>query len=206
MSDRRAGLGGAPSVAPSRADADPDDRTEGDLSDHGATGGVAGDRPAAYERAPKGAIVDTVEPKIRELPEAWPDMPATVVAERTGRQRGMTILRDRVRGLRLDHPPAMRPRGPAMSPAIWCSATWGSRLRSRCPLQLACSAICLRRRATARTQRDRLGTGTWIRRRPDDPWMASVGSPSPGSRASAATMAGGGLGTAARGSFSRCSA
>jgi transposase len=67
---------------------------------------VASDRPPKYERAPKGSIVDTVEPKIRELLEVWPDMPATVVAERIGWQRGMTVLRDRVRELRLDYLPA----------------------------------------------------------------------------------------------------
>ncbi|MGI5378617.1 IS21 family transposase [Streptomyces sp. CA-251387] len=67
---------------------------------------VASDRPPKYERAPKGSIVDAVEPKIRELLEVWPDMPATVVAERIGWQRGMTVLRDRVRELRLDYLPA----------------------------------------------------------------------------------------------------
>jgi transposase len=67
---------------------------------------VASDRPPKYERTPKGSIVDAVEPKIRELLEVWPDMPATVVAERIGWQRGMTVLRDRVRELRLDYLPA----------------------------------------------------------------------------------------------------
>ncbi|MGP4014232.1 IS21 family transposase [Streptomyces sp. 4N124] len=67
---------------------------------------VASDRPPKYERARKGSIVDAVEPKIRELLEVWPDMPATVVAERIGWQHGMTVLRDRLRELRLDYLPA----------------------------------------------------------------------------------------------------
>jgi transposase len=67
---------------------------------------VASDRPPRYERAPKGSIVDAAEPKIRELLEVWPDMPATVVAERIGWQHGMTVLRDRVRELKLDYLPA----------------------------------------------------------------------------------------------------
>ena len=36
---------------------------------------VSSDRPPKYERAPKGSIVDEVEPRIRELLEVWPDMP-----------------------------------------------------------------------------------------------------------------------------------
>ncbi|GAA2355171.1 hypothetical protein SVIO_108850 [Streptomyces violaceusniger] len=67
---------------------------------------VVSNRPPKYERAPKGSVVDGVEPKIRELLEVWPGMPATVVAERIGWQRGMTVLRDRLRELRLDYLPA----------------------------------------------------------------------------------------------------
>ncbi|WP_345554646.1 IS21 family transposase [Streptomyces lannensis] len=67
---------------------------------------VASDRPPKYERAPKGSVVDAVEPKIRELLEVWPDMPATVVAERIGWDRGLTVLRERVRKLRSDYLPA----------------------------------------------------------------------------------------------------
>ena len=39
--------------------------------------------PPQYRRAPRGSVVDAVEPRIRELLQAWPDMPATVIAERT---------------------------------------------------------------------------------------------------------------------------
>lgn len=37
-----------------------------------------------YERRPVGSIMDEVEPRIRELLQAFPTMPATVIAERIG--------------------------------------------------------------------------------------------------------------------------
>ncbi|GAB6986342.1 hypothetical protein JCM10369A_28660 [Nocardioides pyridinolyticus] len=37
-----------------------------------------------YERPSRGSVVDEVEPRIRELLQAWPTMPATVIAERIG--------------------------------------------------------------------------------------------------------------------------
>lgn len=58
------------------------------------------DAPPKYERASRGSIVDVVEPEIRELLKDTPDMPATVIAERIGWERGMTVLRDRVGELR----------------------------------------------------------------------------------------------------------
>ena len=57
----------------------------------------------------RGSIVDGVEPRIRELLQAWPTMPATVIAERIGWTRGLTVLKDRVRELR----PAYLPPDPA---------------------------------------------------------------------------------------------
>jgi transposase len=65
--------------------------------------------PPRYERAPQGSIVDAIEPRIRELLAAWPTMPATVIAERIGWTRGLTVLKDRVRELR----PAYLPPDPA---------------------------------------------------------------------------------------------
>ncbi|MCX2729119.1 hypothetical protein OOZ19_02610 [Saccharopolyspora sp. NFXS83] len=44
--------------------------------------------------------MDQVEPEIRALLAEWPTMPAPVIAERIGWQRGMTVLKDRVRELR----------------------------------------------------------------------------------------------------------
>ena len=49
------------------------------------------------------------EPDIRRLLMAWPWMPATVIAERIGWTRSLTILKDRVRELR----PLFLPPDPA---------------------------------------------------------------------------------------------
>jgi transposase len=67
---------------------------------------LAADGPPRYVRAPRGSIVDPVEPRIRELLAAWPTMPATVIAERIGWTRGLTVLKDRVRELRPVYLPA----------------------------------------------------------------------------------------------------
>ena len=42
------------------------------------------DGPPKYERPERGSVVDDVEPRIRELLQAVPTMPATVIAERIG--------------------------------------------------------------------------------------------------------------------------
>ena len=63
------------------------------------------DEPPRYERSGRGSAVDALEPRIRELLEEFPEMPATVIAERIGWDRGITILRDRVAELR----PLFRP-------------------------------------------------------------------------------------------------
>ena len=76
---------------------------------------IASDGPPKYERKPAGSIVDAVEPRIRELLRAYPTMPATVIAERIGWDRGLTVLKDRVRELR----PAYLPPDPA-SPDELC--------------------------------------------------------------------------------------
>jgi len=61
---------------------------------------LRGDEPPRYERASKGSAVDSVEPQVREWLREFPEMPATVIAERIGWERGITILRDRVAELR----------------------------------------------------------------------------------------------------------
>ena len=53
-----------------------------------------------YERAGPGSAVDAFEPAIRRLLAVTPDMPATVIAERIGWTRGITVLRERVAELR----------------------------------------------------------------------------------------------------------
>jgi transposase len=61
---------------------------------------LAADLPPRYEREAVGSVVDEVEPRIRELLRDCPTMPATVIAERIGWTRGMTVLTARVRELR----------------------------------------------------------------------------------------------------------
>jgi transposase len=70
---------------------------------------LASDGPPKYERSAAGSAVDAFEPRIRELLQAYPTMPATVIAERVGWERGLTVLKDRVRELR----PAYLPPDPA---------------------------------------------------------------------------------------------
>jgi transposase len=70
---------------------------------------LASDAAPRYERRPAGSIVDEVEPRIRELLQAYPTMPATVIAERIGWARSVTVLRERVRDLR----PVYLPPDPA---------------------------------------------------------------------------------------------
>ena len=50
-------------------------------------------------------MVDAVEPQIRALLTEWPTMPATVIAERVGWERSLTVLKDRVRLLRPQYVP-----------------------------------------------------------------------------------------------------
>lgn len=71
------------------------------------------DGPPRYERSGRGSAVDAVEPAVRELLGEFPEMPASVIAERVGWERGMTVLRDRVAELR----PLFRPPDP-------CQRTW----------------------------------------------------------------------------------
>jgi transposase len=64
--------------------------------------------PPKYERSARPSIVEEVEPRIREL-QAFPTMPATVIAERIGWSRSMTVLKERVAELR----PVYLPPDPA---------------------------------------------------------------------------------------------
>ena len=61
---------------------------------------LASDAPPKYERPVTGSVVDDVEPRIRQLLKDYPTMPATVIAERIGWDRGLTVLTARVRELR----------------------------------------------------------------------------------------------------------
>jgi Helix-turn-helix domain of resolvase len=72
-------------------------------------GAVRSTQPPRYVRAATGSIVDAVEPQIRGLLSQFPDMPATVIAERIGWDRSMTVLKERVHLLR----PVYAPTDPA---------------------------------------------------------------------------------------------
>jgi transposase len=67
------------------------------------------DAPPKYERKSAGSLVDPVEPRIRELLQAYPTMPATVIAERIGWPHSIRTLRARVAQLR----PVYLPPDPA---------------------------------------------------------------------------------------------
>jgi transposase len=61
---------------------------------------LAADQPPAYRRRSRGSVVDTVEPRIRELLQACPTMPATVIAERLEWRYSIRTLSARVAELR----------------------------------------------------------------------------------------------------------
>ena len=52
---------------------------------------VASQAPPSYVRRSVGSSVDAVEPRVRELLKAYPTMPSTVIAERIGWDRGLTV-------------------------------------------------------------------------------------------------------------------
>ncbi len=73
------------------------------------------DRPPRYERPARGSLVDAVDRQIRELLQAWPTMPATVIAERIGWTHSLTILKEPVRVLC----PLFVPPDPASRTMYW---------------------------------------------------------------------------------------
>ena len=70
---------------------------------------LACDEPPKYERTAAGSRVDGFEPAIRALLTEFPDMPATVIAERIGWEHSSSVLRARIALLR----PLYRPADPA---------------------------------------------------------------------------------------------
>ena len=70
---------------------------------------LASVEPPRYQRPAKGSAVDAFDPAIRSLLREFPDMPATVIAERIGWRRSLTVLRERVGELR----PLFAPTDPA---------------------------------------------------------------------------------------------
>jgi transposase len=81
-------------------------------------------QPPRYVRAAKGSVVDGMEPQIRALLKEFPEMPATVIAERIGWARSLTVLKDRVRELR----PVYAPVDPASR------TSYGPGERAQCDL------------------------------------------------------------------------
>jgi transposase len=61
---------------------------------------VRAETPPVFDRMPRPSAVDAVEAEIKLLLAEFPRMPATVIAERIGWDRSLTILKDRVRELR----------------------------------------------------------------------------------------------------------
>ena len=61
---------------------------------------LASDGPPKYERKPAGSAVDGFEDAIRAQLSVVPTKPASVIAERIGWTRGMTVFNERVRELR----------------------------------------------------------------------------------------------------------
>jgi transposase len=62
--------------------------------------------PPKYQRAPTGSAVDVFVPRIKECLRVDPWMPASVVAERVGWERGMSVFRARVAEIRPEFKPA----------------------------------------------------------------------------------------------------
>jgi transposase len=61
---------------------------------------VRSEAPPVFDRKPRPSAVDAVESQVRELLAEFARMPATVIAERIGWERSLTILKDRARELR----------------------------------------------------------------------------------------------------------
>jgi hypothetical protein len=64
---------------------------------------VKSDAPPVYVRAPGPTSFTVFEPRVRELLEETPDMPATVLAERVGWTGSIRWFRDNVNRLRPEH-------------------------------------------------------------------------------------------------------
>ncbi len=68
--------------------------------------GLASDEPPKYQRAPVDSAISAAEPRIRVLLLAYPQMPATVIAERVGWTGSISWFRERVRLIRPEYLPA----------------------------------------------------------------------------------------------------
>ena len=66
---------------------------------------LASDAPPRYVRTPTGTSFVGFEPRVRALLAEFPDMPATVIAERVGWTGSVTWFRENVKRLRPEHRP-----------------------------------------------------------------------------------------------------
>lgn len=69
-------------------------------------GALASEVPPKYQRAPVDSAISAVEPRVRALLSAYPQMPGTVLAERVGWAGSMSWFRERVREIRPEYQPA----------------------------------------------------------------------------------------------------
>jgi transposase len=67
---------------------------------------LTSDGPPKYERAPVESAISAAEPRIRALLSMYPQMPATVIAERIGWSGSMSWFRERVAVIRPEYAPA----------------------------------------------------------------------------------------------------
>jgi transposase len=67
---------------------------------------LASDGPPKYEREAVASAINTVEPRIRALLSTYPQLPATVIAERVGWTGSISWFRERVRAIRPEYLPA----------------------------------------------------------------------------------------------------
>jgi transposase len=67
---------------------------------------VASEGPPKYQREPVASAINAMEPRIRALLSTYPQMPATVIAERVGWTGSISWFRERVRAIRPEYLPA----------------------------------------------------------------------------------------------------
>jgi len=92
---------------------------------HRPIGAAGGHRP-----------VDAFEPEIRKLLKDCPTMPATVIAERVGWERGITVLKERVAELR----PLFFQPDPSSEPTIVPVSSPSGICGSRRPISMSATA------------------------------------------------------------------
>ena len=91
-------------------------------------GALASDGPPKYERASAPSAINAVEPRVRALLSTYPQLPATVLAERAGWTGSISWFRERVRAIRPEYLPAdpvdrlEHPPGRAIQCDLWFPA------------------------------------------------------------------------------------